>query len=139
MRSADRWCIDNQIITDHDITSSRNILIFIDISDKVQCNDTDYTDNEGYRSNFFARFHRIQIATMQWRHFYFEMKDIFRSQPVLGVSARTEASVIIFLVKTSKFKLLGLTPSNIYLKYDNSSQDGILVTHIASTDRTGEG
>ena len=44
-----------------------------------------------------------------------------------------------FFVKTSKSKLLGFTPANIYLKYDNSSQDGILVTHITSTaDRTGE-
>ena len=44
-----------------------------------------------------------------------------------------------FFVKTSKSKLLGFTPANIYLKYDNSSQDGILVTHITSTDRIERG
>ena len=43
-----------------------------------------------------------------------------------------------FFVKTSKSKLLGFTPANIYLKYDNSSQDGILVTHITSTDSIEE-
>ena len=57
---------------------------------------------------------------------------------VLGVWAGNGTSVIIFLVKTSKSKLLGFTPANIYLKYDNSIQDGILVTQSTSTDRTGD-